>query len=73
MAKAIDKMEQTRVITKIATAPCAAPILPVGKKNSEDIPICEDFSVTFNPCANVVKYPIPKIEDLHAAFRGSLI
>ena len=71
--KALDKMETDGIIKKVATASSAAPIVAVKKKNSEDIRICGDFSVTYNACAELVRYPIPKIEDLHAALRGCTV
>ena len=67
---AIRKMEEEGVIKRVNHAPCAAPIVPVVKKDSKDIRICGDFSVTYNKCAAAMKYPIPRIEDLHAAFIG---
>ena len=70
---AIDKMEREGVLKKVSHAPCAAPIVPVAKKNSENMRICGDFSVTYNRCASLFQYPIPKIEDLHAALRGCKI
>jgi hypothetical protein len=68
--KALEKMKKMGIIERVSVAKCAAPIVPVPKKNSEDVRICGDFSVTYNPCAAVVTYPIPRIEDLHAALRG---
>ena len=67
---ALQKMESEGVIEKVTTATCAAPIVVVGKKNCDDVRICGDFSVTYNSCADVETYPLPKIEDLHEAMRG---
>ena len=68
--KALAKMEEEGVIRRVATAPCAAPIVVVGKKDSEDVRICGDFSVTYNSCAEAETYPLPRIEDIHEAVRG---
>ena len=68
--KALDEMEREGVLKKISSSSCAAPMVAVRKKNSDDLRICGDFSVTYNACAELVQYPIPKIEDLHAALRG---
>lgn len=68
--KALTKMENEGVIKKVTSAPCAAPIVVVGKKDTEDVRICGDFSVTYNKCADVETYPLPKIEDIHEAVRG---
>ena len=64
------KMEADGVIESTSIASSAAPIVPVAKKNSNEVCVCGDFSVTFNECADVYTYPIPKIEDLHGALRG---
>ena len=63
-------MENDGVIARVNSAPCAAPIVVVGKKGTEDLRICGDFSVTYNKCADVEIYPLPKIEDIYEAFRG---
>jgi len=68
--KALNNMEKEGVIERVSTAPCAAPIVVVGKKDSDKVRICGDFSVTYNCCADLVRYPLPKIEDLHAAMNG---
>jgi len=39
---AIRKMEEEGVIKRVNHAPCAAPIVPVVKKDSKDIRICGD-------------------------------
>jgi len=44
---ALQKMESEGVIEKVTTATCAAPIVIVGKKNSDEVRICGDFSVTY--------------------------
>lgn len=67
--RALNKMETDGVIKKVSTATTAAPIVPVEKKNGE-IRVCGDFSVTFNSVADVITYPIPKIDDIQATFRG---
>ena len=71
--KALHKLENERVIEKVSTAPCAAPIVIVGKRNSDDIRVCGDFSVTYNSCADVETYPLPKIEDIYEVLRGSKV
>ena len=57
--KALTKMEEEGVIKRVSSAPCA-----------EDVRICGDVSVTYNSCADVETYPLPKIEDIHEAVRG---
>ena len=68
--KALTKMEEEGVIKRVNSARCAAPIVVANKRDSEDVHICGDFSVTYNSCADVESYPLPKIEDIHEAVRG---
>lgn len=70
---ALEKMEKSDIIERVSTADCAAPIVPVSKKDTNEVRVCGDFSVTYNSCADLVQYPIPKIEDLHTALRGSTV
>ena len=69
----LDKMESNGIIKKVKSSSCAAPIVVIKKKNTDELRICGDFSVTYNTCADLVSYPIPRIEDLHAALRGCSI
>ena len=36
----------------------------------DEVRVCGDFSVTYNACAEVETYPMPKIEDMHSSLRG---
>jgi len=67
------KMEKDGVIERVTSALSAKPIAVVGKKESEDVRVCGDFSVTYNTYANVETYPMPQIEDMHSAFRGCTV
>ena len=67
---ALLKMEKDGVIERISSAVSAAPIVTVGKKDCDEVRVCGDFSVTYNACAEVETYPMPKIEDMHSALRG---
>ena len=66
-------MEEEGVIKRVNSAPCTAPIVVVDKRDSEDVHICGDFSVTYNSYADVESYPLPKIEDIRKAVRGCTI
>ena len=66
-------METDGVIERVPSATSAAPIVTVGKKESDDVRVCGDFSVTYNACANVETYPMPKIKDMHSALRGRTV
>ena len=67
------KMEKDGVIERVTSAVSAAPIVVVGKKESDEVRVCRDFSVTYNACANVETYPMPQIEDMHSALRGCTV
>ncbi|CAB3978290.1 Retrovirus-related Pol poly from transposon [Paramuricea clavata] len=67
---ALLKMEKDGVIERVSSAVSAAPIVTVGKKDGDEVRVCGDFSVTYNACAEVETYPMPKIEDMHSALRG---
>ena len=41
--KALTKMEEEGVIKRVNSAPCAAPIVVVNKRDSEHVRICGDF------------------------------
>jgi len=69
----LKEMEENGIIERVSTASCAAPIVVVGKKDSDKVRICGDFSVTYNACADLVRYPLPRIEDLHTAMRGCTV
>ena len=66
----LNKMVEESVLKRVATVSCAAPIVAVPKKSSDQIRVCGDFSVTYNSCADIVQYPIPRIEDLHSVLQG---
>jgi len=67
------KMERDGVIEPVTSAVSVAPIVVVGKKESEDVHVCGDFSVTYNTYANVETYPMPQVEDMHSALRGCTV
>ena len=66
-------MEKDGVIERVTSANSAAPIVVAGKKDSEDVRVCGDFSVTYNASARVDIYPLPQIEDMHSALRGCTV
>ena len=53
--------------------PTTTIIAVVGKKDSEDVLVCGDFSVTYNASTRVETYPMLQIEDMHSAFRGCTV
>jgi len=69
----VESTQKDGVIERVTSAVSAAPIVVVGKKESEDVCVCGDFSVTCNAYANVETYPMPQIEDMHSALRGCTV
>lgn len=67
------KMERDGMIERITSAVSAAPIVVVGKKDSDEVRVRGDFSVTYNAFANDETYPMPQIEDVHSALRGCTV
>ena len=67
--KEFNKMVEEGVLKRVATTSCAAPIVAVPKKSSDQIRVCGGFSVTYNSCAGIVQYPILRIEDLHSVLQ----
>ena len=61
----LSKMEKEGIIKPVAYSEWAAPIVPV-LKSDKSVRICGDFKVTINPISKLIRYPIPKIEDLLA-------
>ena len=70
---ALLKMEKDGVIERVTSANSAALIVVVGKKDSDDVRVCGDFSVTYNASARVETYRMPQIEDMHSALRGCTV
>ena len=73
MENALLKMKRDGVIERVSSANSAAPILVVGKKDSADVLVCGDFSVTYNASARVETYPMPQIKDMHTALGGCTV
>ena len=70
---AFSKMERDGAIERVSSASSASPIVVTGKKDSDDVLVCGDFSVTYNASARVETYPMPQIEDMHTAPGGCTV
>ena len=68
--KELQRLESEGIIEPVQFAEWAAPIVPVVKSDKKSVRICGDFSTTVNRVSKLDKYPIPKIEDLHARLAG---
>ncbi|KAK8757886.1 hypothetical protein V5799_004482, partial [Amblyomma americanum] len=62
-------MEQLGIISPATTSEYATPAVPVNKQDGS-IPICGDYKTTVNPCLDVDRYPIRKVDDLFTALSG---
>ncbi|XP_049520472.1 uncharacterized protein K02A2.6-like [Dermacentor silvarum] len=63
------KMEQLGIISPVTTSEYATPAVPVIKQDGS-IRICGDYKTTVNPCLEVDRYPLPKVDDLFTALSG---
>lgn len=63
------KMEKLGIITPVATSDYATPLVPVVKRDGS-LRLCGDYKTTVNPCLEVDRYPLPRIDDLLAALAG---
>ena len=70
---ALLKMDKDGVIERVSFAVSAGPIVTVGKKDSDEVRVSGDFSVTHNACANVETYSMTNTEDMHSAWRGCTV
>ena len=78
VTEAINDMVESGVLKRVYYADCACPIVPVLKKVVDNhvrpkVRITGNFAATYNKCADVYQYLIPKVEDLHVALRGCTI
>ena len=64
----LDKLEKQDNL-KVSHSEWGSLIVVVPKKNG-DVRICADFKSTLNPALIPEQYPLPKIQDLCASFRG---
>ncbi|KAK8759104.1 hypothetical protein V5799_003263, partial [Amblyomma americanum] len=62
-------MEQLGIISVVTTSEYATPAVPVIKQDCS-IQICGDYKTTVNPCLDVDRYPLPKVDALFTALSG---
>lgn len=68
----LERLQSQGIITPVRFADWAAPIVPVLKTNGQ-VRICGDYRVTVNQAAQADVYPLPRVEDLVAAFSSGRI
>jgi len=61
LARLVDE----KVLLPVSSSDWGTPIVPVLKKCGS-VRICGDFKVTLNPCLEVEKFPLPRIDELFA-------
>ncbi|GFQ65734.1 transposon Tf2-6 polyprotein [Trichonephila clavata] len=66
----IDRLER-KVLEKVESSVWATPVVPVVKTDGS-IRLCADYSVTLNPNLIVPQHPLPRLEDIFAAFANPL-
>ena len=68
--KELQRLQSEGIIEPVQFSDWPAPIVPIIKNDKKTVRICGDFSMTVNRVSKLYKYPIPKIEDLHARLAG---
>ena len=64
------RLQDGGIIVPVDNSEWATPIVPVLKKDGNNVRICGDFKVTVNPQLAVDQYPLPRIEDIFASLSG---
>ena len=59
----LDRLEESGILRQVDHAECAAPVVPVAKKDG-GIRLCGDYKVTINHALQVDQYSLPKSSDL---------
>lgn len=67
------RLVQEGTLEPVDHAEWAAPIVAVLKADKKSVRVCGDFRLTVNPVSKLVKYPVPKAEDLFATLQGGTI
>ena len=65
----LENLQALGIISPVKFSRWAAPIVPVGKKDSS-IRICGDYKLTVNTASSTVTYPLPVIDELLANLAG---
>ena len=68
----LQRLEEERIIYKVSQSDWAIPVVSVPKKDGT-LPVCGDYKITVNQCADVAQYPLPNAEDLFATLSGGKI
>ena len=66
----LQRLEEQGIFTKVGWLDWATPIVPVGKKTSDNVRLCGDFKASVNPVLRIDQYPLPRIDDIFASVAG---
>lgn len=69
VSQELDRLVAIGVLSPVAHAEWATPIVPVLKKDGT-VRICVDFKITLNPVCELEQYPLPVIDDMFACLNG---
>ena len=71
VCKELDRLESEGIISPVAHAESAAPLVPVLKPNG-GLRLCGDYKLTINKVSKMDTYPIPKLQDLFSQLNGGV-
>ena len=69
LEETLKKMEAEGNLEKVKYSPWGTPVVPVLKPDGT-VRVCGDFKVTLNPCLEVQKHPLPRVEECFHAMNG---
>nr|XP_022901108.1 uncharacterized protein K02A2.6-like [Onthophagus taurus] len=68
----LDRLVNEGILEPVSFSKWGTPIVPIIKEDGS-VRICGDFKVTINPCLEIERYPIPRIDELLNSMQGSVI
>ena len=66
----LERLQKEGIIYLVQNSQLASGVVPVAKRETKDVRLCEDYRVTINPVLRKDKYPLPLIEDIFAKMAG---
>ncbi|KAL7297083.1 hypothetical protein TKK_0009508 [Trichogramma kaykai] len=72
IVKELQRLISEGLLEPVENSDWATPIVPVLKSNGQ-IRLCDDYKVTLNSHLKIDKHPIPRVPDLLATLRGSVL
>ena len=68
--KELERLQKEGIISPVEHSQWASGVVPVGKRETNDVRLCGDYKMTINPVLREDKYPLPRIEDIFAKMAG---